>query len=141
MKRGTEIAHRILDYIQGVISSPWWFFGNIIITLLWFGIQYILPIPWDPPKAFFPFTVLIYTLMTQWVENAVKVQQNLLQKAQQKQDGATADQIDRMEKVLNKVEDLMEQQLRHDEVLLNLVIAVEKTVDKIYAAEQGGECG
>lgn len=141
LKQCNDIAHNILNQVQRVISSPFWFFGNIIITATWFVVQYILPVPWDPPKDFFPFTVLAYTLMTQWIENAVKVQQSLLQEAQQKQDTQTADQISKIEKMVGHIDQLVRESARRDAVMVELINALDLTVDKILDIQKSGGDG
>lgn len=138
LKQCNDIAHNILNQVQRVISSPFWFFGNIIITATWFVVQYLLPVPWDPPKDFFPFTVLAYTLMTQWIENAVKVQQSLLQEAQQKQDTQTADQISKIEKMVGHIDQLVRESARRDAVMVELINALDLTVDKILDIQKSG---
>lgn len=141
LSRLNTLAHEILNHVQRVISSPFWFFGNILITAIWFTLQYILPVPWDPPKDFFPFTVLAYTLMTQWIENAVKVQQNLLQQSQQQQDDKTSEQITKIEEMVGHIDQLARESARRDAVLADLINALDLTVDKMFEIHNSGGDG
>jgi uncharacterized membrane protein YjdF len=121
LKRVNDHAVSLLGLIQVVIQSPLWFFGTIILTLSWMADQILSKHPVDNPGQGFPMTVLYYTLMSLWVENAVKVSQSTQSKMQQ-------DQMNRLEFVLRSVAEMGERNEERDKVIHHLINVQNKLV-------------
>lgn len=132
-KRLNDAAHRLLGLIQAVIQSPLWFFGTIVLTVAWMADQLVAKHPVDNPAQGFPMTVLYYTLMSLWVENAVKVSQSTQSKMQQ-------DQMNRLEFILRSVEDMGKRNEQRDKVIHHLITVTNKLAQCLYdtLAEKDG---
>ena len=70
-----SIIDRLVNLTNELVSSRIYFVGFILVTAAFMVPQFFLKHPLDPPGAFFPLTVLIYTLIGLWVENSMKVYQ------------------------------------------------------------------
>jgi hypothetical protein len=131
-RRFNEAAHGLLEQVQIVIGSPLWTFGTIVITIAWMLYERLTPHPIDNPAAGYPITILVYTLMTMWVENALKAQQSIQSRIQQ-------EQMDRIEFLIQKIgerDSVMEQMLstvkEQGQVIHQVVSVLNRTVSATY---------
>jgi hypothetical protein len=131
-RRFNEAAHGLLEQVQIVIGSPLWTFGIVVITVIWMLYERLTPRPLDNPAAGYPITILVYTLLTFWVEGLIKASQAIQSKTQQ-------DQMDRIEFLIQKIEgrdSVMEQMLstvkEQGQVIHQVVSVLNRTVSATY---------
>lgn len=133
-------THRFVDAVSDIVSSKVFFTGFIVFTLGWMTLQFFLKHPVDDPHAFFPFTILIYTLVGLWIENLMKVYQK-------EQQDLAARQLEALHKLIEvnvhetqSVGDLVEASKLRDEQTQALIIAACETINKVLdALEPDGE--
>jgi len=103
--------------------------------------QYWLPRPFDDPRAFFPGTVLIYTLVGMWIENMMKVNQVKQQRIADEQNEKLRHLVELMHKQLLVVTEVVSRGETKDEQLRSLMEMNIVTVNKILDAieDQEGE--
>lgn len=126
-------TQRLLDVIQRVISSPFWAFGTIFITLSWMGYErFISRHPAEGGFNGWAYTVVVYTLITVWLDNFIKVQQSQMNKMQQHQ-------MDRMEFILRYLRQqsenmnaMLEENGKRDVVIHNLVTVSNSLAQQLY---------
>ncbi len=124
-----------LTSVQLVISSPIWAIGTIILTLGWMLYEsHFAAHPIEGGFNNWADTVLIYTLITVWMENFIKVQQAHSTKLQQQQ-------ADRMEFILRFLVDenkslqtVLARMQKNDEILHHLIKVTNQLAEGLYAA-------
>lgn len=132
MNKLETFTHGLLERIQRVINSPLWFFGWIVGTLAWMVLQPFLHI--DSPRDFFPFTVLVYTLFSLWVENAFKAQQAIQHDLALRQEQMQQRQWDRIEQLVTEIKILAREELNVEAVLKAMIQTLGVTVEKLKEA-------
>ena len=121
-----RLMHGSIDLFQDVVGSPLFFTLFWVVTLAWMSLQWLLSAthhtPLDSPKDDFPTTVLVYTLVGLWIENAMKV-------AQKQQLRLQSEQLDRLEA-------MSRDEVQRDRLLNKTVHALELAVQRLYELEQ-----
>ena len=121
-----RLMHGSIDRFQGVVGSPLFFTLFWVVTLAWMALNYALGVThhrvFDSPSEDFPTTVLVYTLVGLWIENAMKV-------AQKEQLRMQSAQLDRLEA-------MSRDEVQRDRLLHKTVGALELAVQRLYELEQ-----
>ncbi len=105
----------LIDHFQRIVSNPYFFLAGVFGTVGWIVYESFSPNPFDPPKSFFPFLILLMTIIGYWIESAMKVQQARQQEVAQEQ--------------MDRLEALAEDSNRLENVIQTLVIALDEAFD------------
>jgi hypothetical protein len=132
----TKFLNKLIDpplrILQSIISSPLWALGTIAITVYWMVYErWFAAHPVDGPQNGWAYTVLIYTLVTMWLEGFMKVQQAEQSKAQQHQ-------MDRIEFILRYLQDqsgivheMLNRNAKSDAIIHHLIGVTNKTAAQL----------
>lgn len=86
-----------MNTMQGLVSSPLWAIGLILLTVGWFIYEsFVSRNPVEGWRNGWLYTVFIYTILSLWIESLIKVQSAHMNRVQQ-------EQSDRIEFMLRKL--------------------------------------
>lgn len=131
--RFSAATNAFLGIIQHIISSPLWAIGIMAGTLMWMAFEtWVAKKPVEGPFNGWAFTVLIYTILSLWVENFMKVQQAHQSKLQQ-------EQMDRVEFILRVLGDqsavtqeMLSRNEERDKILHHLIKVTNQLAEGLY---------
>lgn len=92
-----------MNTMQGLVSSPLWAIGLILLTVGWFIYEsFVSRNPVEGWRNGWLYTVFIYTILSLWIESLIKVQSAQLNRVQQ-------EQMDRIEFILRHLSEQSKQ--------------------------------
>ena len=131
MKWLNDVADWLNDRISDLVSSRWWGPGVILITFAWMAVEWVAPHSIDKPDAFYPLTVLFYTLIGLWIENSQKrvqaIQHELAMRQMAKLEQLVAEGAKRDEQMIQ----LLRHQSHFDREMQSMVNLIDATLDEV----------